>query len=107
MRVLVVASRFPLHREDGGRRAALDLCLALQRHADVTALAPPQPGAPARERWGELEVRRVGRYAPRALRGIARELGCELVHSLGLLPHGLVAAHARGRTPRFVHVTTL
>jgi glycosyltransferase involved in cell wall biosynthesis len=141
MRVLVVASSFPLHPDDGGPRSALDLCAALQRHVDVTALAPSQPGALARERWGELEVRRFSYFRlraqqriaygaglretlsgsacaqlqipwfvaaeARAVRALARERGCELVHSLGLVPQGLAVAWARGRDRRFAHVATL
>ena len=41
----------------------------------MTVLAPSQPGAPARERWGGLEVRRFAGFAPRGLRGLVRELG--------------------------------
>jgi phosphatidyl-myo-inositol dimannoside synthase len=107
MRVLVAASRFPQHPEAGGPRAALDLCLALTRHVDVTVLAPARPGAPARERWGALEVRRAARITPRALRRTAREHGCEVVHALGLFPLGLASAWTRGRTRRFALATTL
>jgi glycosyltransferase involved in cell wall biosynthesis len=107
VRVLIVTSSLPLHSEDGGPRAALDLALALLRHAEVTVLAPSQPGAPARERWGGLEVRRFAGFAPIALRGLVRELACEVVHAQGLLPHGLVAARARGRNRRFTCVITL
>ena len=66
MRVLVSAISFPLHPDDGGPRAALDLCLALARHVEVTVLAPSQPVAAARERWGDLEVRRFSYFAPRS-----------------------------------------
>ena len=55
MRVLIVTSDFPRHSGDGGPRSALDLALALLRHAEVTVLAPSQPSAPARERWDGLE----------------------------------------------------
>lgn len=107
MRVLIAASRLPSHLEDGGPRAALDLALALRQHADVTLVAPSQRGAPAREHRDGLAIRRVGGFAPRGLRGIARELGCELVHSLGVLPAGLAAARARGSQRHFAHVSTL
>ncbi len=104
MRVLIVTSAFPRHAEDGGARASLDFCRALQRHADVAVLAPSDPGAAARERLDGLEIRRGSAFA---LRALASDLGCEVVHSHGLLPHGLAAAWARGRGRRFAHVTTL
>lgn len=107
MRVLIVTSTFPLHREDGGSRAVLDLALALLRHAEVTVLAPSRPGASARERWGGLEIRRFTGFAPLALRGLVRELACEVVHAQGLLPQGVVTARARGRKRRFANVITL
>lgn len=107
MRVLIAANRFPLRPEEGGPRAAQGLALALLRHAEVTVLAPSQPGAPARECWGGLEVRRFSGFAPRALRRLVRELACEVVHAQGLVPLGLVAARARGRDRRFACVVTL
>ena len=107
MRVLIATSDFPQHSGDGGPRSALDLALALLRHAEVTVLAPSQPGAPARERWGGLEVRRFAGFAPLLLRGIARELACDVVHAQGLVPQGLVTARARGRRRRFANVVTL
>jgi glycosyltransferase involved in cell wall biosynthesis len=141
MRVLVAASTFPLHPDDGGPRFVLDLCQALLRHVDVTVVAPAAPGAAARERWGDLEIRRFAYFLPRsrqclaygagmsenlsrswlarlqvpgflaaearALRALARELRCDVVHSHWILPQGLTAAWARGRERRFAHVTTL
>ncbi len=139
--MLIVTSGFPLHPEDGGPRAALDFCRALQRHASVTVLAPSQPGAADRERWDELEIRRFSYFVPRsqqrlaygaglretlhrsaraqlqipgfvaaqtrALAALADSIGCEVVHSLGVLPQGLAAAWVRGRQRRFTHVTSL
>jgi glycosyltransferase involved in cell wall biosynthesis len=143
MRVLFATSAFPRHADQGGPRGALDLCLALAQHANVTVLAPSEPGTPARERWGELEIRRFDylalrgqqrlAYGPglretlhhsaraqlqvpwfataeaRALRSLAGELGCEVVHAHGLLPQALAAAWARGsgRRRRFAHVAAL
>jgi len=143
MRVLFATSAFPRHAEQGGSRGALDLCLALGRHANVTVLAPSEPGTPARERWGELEIRRFDYralrarqrlvYGPglretlhhsalaqlqvpwfavaeaRALRALAREIRCEVVHAHGLLPQAVAAAWARGgeRRRRFTHVAAL
>src|SRR5258705_3338662 len=142
MRVLFAASAFPRHADEGGSRGALDLCLALARRANVTVLAPSEPGTPARERWGELEIRRFDYFAPRAqqrlvygpglretlhhsaraqlqvpwfavaearaLRALAREIGCEVVHAHGLLMQGIAAAWARGGgRRRFAHVAAL
>lgn len=65
MRVLVATSTFPLHPDDGGPRFALDFCQALLRHVSVTVVAPAAPGAEARERWGDLEIRRFAYFLPR------------------------------------------
>jgi len=143
MRVLFATSAFPRHADEGGSRGALDLCLALGRHANVTVLAPSEPGAPARDRFGELEIRRFDYFVPRAqqrlvygpglretlhhsaraqlqvpwfaaaearaLRALARDLGCGVVHAHGLLVSGIAAAWARGsgRRRRFAHVAAL
>jgi len=143
MRVLFATSAFPRHAEQGGPRGALDLCLQLARHANVTVLAPSEPGTAARERWGELEIRRFDYFSPRAqqrlaygaglretlhhsaraqlqvpcfaaaearaLRALAREIGCEVVHSHGLFTQALSAAWVRGGGPRrrFAHVAAL
>jgi glycosyltransferase involved in cell wall biosynthesis len=143
MRVLFATSAFPRYAEQGGSRGALDLCLALARLANVTVLAPSEPGTAAREHWGALEIRRFDYLAPRgrqrlaygpglretlhhsaraqlqvpwfvaaearALRGLARELGCEVVHAHGLLPQALAAAWVRGsgRRHRFAHVAAI
>ena len=142
MRVLFATSAFPRYAEQGGPRGALDLCSALARHANVTVLAPSEPGTSAREHWGDLEIRRFDYLAlrgrqrlaygaglretlhhstsaqlqvpwfaaaeARALRALARELACEVVHAHGLLPQALAAAWARGSgLRRFAHVAAL
>jgi glycosyltransferase involved in cell wall biosynthesis len=71
MRVLVVASTFPVRPDDGLPRFVYDLCQALTRRCEVIALVPDAPGAPRRERMGGVDVRRFAYFAPRRLSRLA------------------------------------
>ena len=71
MRVLISASTFPLHPDDGLPRFVLDLAQALTPGCEVTALVPDAPGVARRERLGEVEVRRFTYFRPRRLQALA------------------------------------
>lgn len=143
MRVLIAASTFPLRQGDGVPRFVHDLARQLASSSsgcEVTVLAPGAPHAPARERWGELEVERFAYFLPRgaqrlaygggmganlrrswlarlqvpgfllaqtaALRGLLRRRRFDVVNSHWMVPQGLSATLARGRTGP-AHVVTL
>lgn len=65
MRVLISASTFPVHENDGLPRFVYDLAQALANHADVTALTPDAPGALRHERMGDVDVERFTYFLPR------------------------------------------
>ncbi len=71
MRVLVTASTFPIRPDDGLPRFIQDLCEALARRCEVTALVPDAPGAPRRERMGAVEVHRFTYFLPRRAQALA------------------------------------
>jgi glycosyltransferase involved in cell wall biosynthesis len=71
MRVLVTASTFPSHPDDGSPRFVYDLCEALARRCEVAALVPDAPGAARRERMGRVEVHRFTYFLPRRVQGLA------------------------------------
>ncbi|GAA1055645.1 glycosyl transferase family 1 [Agromyces luteolus] len=69
-RLLVLASTFPAHASDGTPAFVRDLAEREAERFDVMVVVPRVPGAPARERVGELEVRRYG-YFPRRWESLA------------------------------------
>jgi glycosyltransferase involved in cell wall biosynthesis len=71
VRVLVTASTFPLRPDDGLPRFVADLCQALARRCEVTALVPDAPGAARRERLGDVDVHRFTYFLPRRWQALA------------------------------------
>jgi glycosyltransferase involved in cell wall biosynthesis len=63
LRLIVVASTFPLRRGDGTPGFVWDLAEQEARHFQTVVLVPRIRGAPLRERVGQLEIRRF-RYFP-------------------------------------------
>ncbi|MCH2173229.1 glycosyltransferase [Myxococcota bacterium] len=71
MRVLISASTFPLHSNDGLPRFVFDLAQGLSNHAQVTVLAPHAPGALHQERMADVDVQRFTYFLPRSLQALA------------------------------------
>lgn len=71
MRILIATSTFPLRPDDGVPRFVFDLAAALARQDEVTVLAPAAPGAPARDRWDGVEIRRFCYFWPNAWQRLA------------------------------------
>jgi colanic acid/amylovoran biosynthesis glycosyltransferase len=68
IRVLVMTTTLPAQEGDSTPSFVLDLAkeIARQTPADVVVVAPSAPGAPLRQQFGPVEVRRF-RYLPRRL----------------------------------------
>lgn len=75
MKILVTASTFPLHSNDGNPRFVYDLAEAMTAHGDVTALAPHAPGAPRSETLGKVKIRRFRYFVPEAWQGLTPRHG--------------------------------
>jgi glycosyltransferase involved in cell wall biosynthesis len=75
LRVLVTASTFPVHLDDGRPRFVFDLADSLAKHADVTVLAPDSPGALQTERIGHVDVSRFTYFLPRSWQCLAASAG--------------------------------
>ncbi len=58
MKILITSSTFPLSKDDGIPRFVYDLAKAMSRSCRVTVLAPHAAGAPRKECFGDLTVRR-------------------------------------------------
>ncbi len=71
MRVLISSSTFPIQPDDGLPRFVYDLAEALAARCSVTSLVPGAPGAPGRERMGDVEVRRFTYFLPPGLQRLA------------------------------------
>jgi glycosyltransferase involved in cell wall biosynthesis len=71
MRALITASTFPLRPDDGLPRFVFDLAEHLTAHCQVMVLAPGAPGALAKERWGEVDIRRFTYFWPRRWQALA------------------------------------
>ena len=71
MRVLISASTFPLHLEDGLPRFVYDLAQALARHAEVTALVPHAAGVPDRDQWSDVAIERFRYFWPEGAQRLA------------------------------------
>lgn len=69
-RLLVIASTFPSHANDGTPHFVLDLARIQARTFDTVVIAPRVPGATPVERMDGVEVRRF-RYFPRRWEGLA------------------------------------
>jgi glycosyltransferase involved in cell wall biosynthesis len=99
LRVLISSSTFPLAPDDGSPRFVLDLAQELTRHCQVLVLAPGSPGAPNREVWGDLEIRRFDYLLRRSWQRLAYGHGMrQNLRSwsarLQVLPYVIAAARA-------------
>lgn len=75
MRVLISTSTFPIRPDDGTPRFVLDLARHLAARCTVAVLAPGDAGAPAREHWDGLEIRRFTYFLPRSAQKLAYGFG--------------------------------
>jgi glycosyltransferase involved in cell wall biosynthesis len=69
-RLLVLASTFPAHAQDGSPAFVADLAVAQSVAFDTVVVTPRVPGSPARESWGGVDVRRY-RFFPRRWEDLA------------------------------------
>jgi glycosyltransferase involved in cell wall biosynthesis len=69
-RILVLTTTLPARPDDGTPAFVLELAQALSEENDLTILAPRVPASAARERLGEVEIRRFP-YFPRRFEGLA------------------------------------
>jgi colanic acid/amylovoran biosynthesis glycosyltransferase len=87
-RLVVVASTFPAHAGDGTPAFVKDLSLRLAQSFETVVLVPRVPGAPMRERLGDIEVERFA-YFPRRWERLA---------------DGAIIENLRGRRSRWLQV---
>lgn len=69
-RLVVVASTFPAHPDDGTPSFVKDLSLHLSQSFDTVVLVPRVPGAPREERVGDITIKRF-RFFPRRWEDLA------------------------------------
>lgn len=69
-RILVLATTVPAHEDDGTPAFVVTLAQALSTDFEVTILTPRVPGGAARERSGNVEIRRFA-YFPRRFERLA------------------------------------
>jgi Glycosyltransferase len=87
-RLLVLASTFPSHPNDGTPHFVLDLARIQARSFDTVVIVPRVPGSAPVERIDGVEVRRF-RYFPRRWEGLA---------------HGAIIENLRGRRSNWLQV---
>jgi glycosyltransferase involved in cell wall biosynthesis len=86
-RILISTSTFPRNGHDASTaRFVLDLATHLSAQREVVVLAPSAPGAPDRERWGDVEVRRYRYFAPARLQRLTAGAGVMSEAGRGLVP---------------------